>query len=478
MTPPDQDQSPARQRVVRSVSTLIHDSDDAVQKPVPVALRLVLGLLLLVVVGTLSLLLLPGVTTGPRLTLTEALFTATSALTVTGLTVVTTSTEFTRFGHLLILILVQIGGVGYLFALALALRLVGRRVGLMDRLALSGSLGLDKPKDIIRLSQRVLAGILIIEGLGALFLYLHWHNSGIVPEENAFFYAVFHAVMAFCNAGFDLFAGLARYPRGVPGDHFTLLIMGLLILLGGLGIPVLTDLALLWRRDRSRRLSLHTRLTLWAVVALVLIGWLGLFIPETRAGGVLHGDPLDQQLMHTWFQSISTRTAGFPGFADFDNLVPESQLLVIALMFIGSAPASMGGGITTGTFVVLVLALWSYARGHPHVQVAGRTIAAGTVRRAAVILTIGIGSVFFASWLILMTHDLSMNTVLFEVVSAFATVGLSLGITEELNVFGRVVIVIMMFWGRLGAVTLVAAIAQRMSQPERAVQYPEEPVLI
>jgi trk system potassium uptake protein len=418
---------------------------------------------------------LPGVTPGPRLTVMEALFTATSAVTVTGLTVVTTSVDLTRFGHFIVLLLVQVGGVGYLFALALALQLVRGRIGLMDRLALSGSLGLDKPKDIVKLSRRVLAGILVLEGAGAIFLYLHWRFSGVVPEEDALFYAVFHAVTAFCNAGFDLFAGLARYPAGIPGDHFTLLIMGLLIVLGGLGIPVLADLS---RLHRTRRISLHTRLTLWAVVALVLLGWIGLFLPESRTGGVIFGDPFDEQLMHTWFQSVSTRTAGFPGFEDFDRLVPESQLLVMALMFIGSAPASMGGGITTGTFVVLMLATWTYARGHPQVQVAGRTIAAGTVRRAAVILTISIGSVVFAAWLILLTHELTMSTVLFEVISAYATVGLSLGITTDLNTFGRLVIIIMMFWGRLGAVTLVVAIAQGTSQPERLVQYPEEPVLI
>ena len=474
MTPESRPQGPARQRVQRAVQGLIRDPDDTVRHPLPVALRLVLGLLVLVIVGTL-LLQLPGVTRGPRLTVMEALFTATSAVTVTGLSVITASSDLTRFGQILVLILVQVGGVGYLFALALALQLVRGRVSLMDRLALSGSLGLDKPQDIIRLSRRVLAGILVLEGAGALLLYWHWRFNDIVPAGDAFFYAVFHAVMAFCNAGFDLFAGLAIFPRGIPGDHFSLLIMGLLILLGGLGIPVLADLSRIRRRPR---LSLHTRLTLWAVVGLVLLGWIGLLIPETRPAGVLYGDPWDEQLMHTWFQSVSTRTAGFPGFEDFDRLVPESQLLVITLMFIGSAPASMGGGITTGAFVVLILALWSYARGHPHVHVAGRAIAAGTVRRAAIILTIGIGSVVLASWLILMTHDLNMSTVLFEVVSAFATVGLSLGITDDLNTFGRLVIIVMMFWGRLGAVTLVTAIAQSTAQTERLVRYPEEPVLI
>ena len=442
--------------------------------PLPVPVRLVLGLAALIAAGTL-LLSLPAVTVGPPLSPMEALFTATSAVTVTGLSVITVSTDFTFLGQLLLLFLIQLGGVGYMFGLVLALRLVGRRISLTDRLALSTSLGLSKPQAILQIFRRTLYGILLIEGIGALFLYLHWRLSGIVPAENALFYAVFHAVSAFCNAGFDLFAGLDRYPRGIPGDDLSLLVMGLLIFVGGLGIPVLSDLL---ASPRHGRLSLHTRLTLGVVVALILVGWLGLFIPETRPGGVLYGDPLDQQLVHTWFQSISTRTAGFPGLEDFDRLVPESQLLVMGLMFIGSAPASMGGGITTGTFVVLVLAVWGYSRGLPRVQVARRTIAAGTVRRAAAVLTVSVGLVGLVSWLILMTHDLSMNTVLFEVVSAFATCGLSLGITGELNTFGRLLIILMMFWGRLGAITIVVAIAQQTARPEPAVLYPEEPVLI
>jgi len=444
------------------------------RRPLPVSLRLVLGLGMLIVVGTVFL-MLPGVTTGERLSFMEALFTSTSAVTVTGLTVVTTSTDFTRWGQLILILLAQVGGVGYMFVLAFTLVLVRGRLSLMDRLTLTGSLGLDKPAGILRLSRRVLAGILIIEGLGALLLYLHWRRSGIVPADDAPFYAFFHAISAFCNAGFDLFVGLSRYPRGIPGDSLTLMLLAALVFLGGLGIPVLSDL-LTWRKPQP--LSLHTRLTLGATLALLLIGWIGLFIPEARPGGVLQNDPLDQQLVRSLFQSVSTRSAGFPGFEEFNRLVPESQLLVMSLMFIGSGPASMGGGITTSTLVVLTVALWSYAHSHREVQIARRTISAGTVRRAAMILIISLFSVVFASWLILMTHDLTMNRVLFEVTSAFATVGLSLGITDDLNTFGRLIIILMIFWGRLGAITLVVALVQRMAPRGQSVRYPEERVVL
>jgi trk system potassium uptake protein TrkH len=447
-------------------------SQRRVRRRLPVAVRVVLGLLLLILVGT-GLLMAPGVTTRP-LTFMDALFTAASALTVTGLSVVTVSVEFTPLGQWLLLLLIQVGGVGYMFMAALALRLIGRRVALLNRLALSTSLGLDSPGGILRVLRRTFFGILAIEGAGALLLWLYWEAAGITPPERGVIYALFHAVSAFCNAGFDLFAGLSRYPEGIPNDDISLLIMGTLIFVGGLGIPVISDL-FTWRR--RGRLTMNTRVTLVVVTVLVLLGWIGLYLPETRPGGVLYDAPWDQQLVHTWFQSVSTRTAGFPGLADFEYLAPETQLVVMSLMFIGCAPASMGGGITTGTFVVLMLAVWSYARGLPTAQVGKRAIAIGTVRRAGAVLTISIGAVIVATWALLMTHDFTLNTALFEVVSAFATCGLSLGVTEELNTFGRLVIILMMFWGRLGALTIVIAIAQP-SRARRLVKYPETSILI
>ena len=442
------------------------------KRPLPVTLRLVLGLALLIGVGT-AVLLLPGLTTQP-ITFSDALFTATSAASVTGLTVLTTSTDFTFAGQIALLCLIQLGGVGYMVLVALALQLVGRRVSLLDRLAISTSLGLDKPAAILRLLRQVVIGILIIEGVGALLLFLHWRISGIVAADQAAFYAIFHAVSAFCNAGFDLFVGLPQYPRGIPGDNVTLIIMGSLIVLGGLGIPVFVDFSQLRRR---KRLTSHTHLTLMMVVLLTLAGWIGLFVAETQAGGVLETAPLSERLVHTWFQSVSTRTAGFPGLRDFDQLLAPSRLLVMGLMFVGCAPASLGGGITTGTFGVLGLALRSSVRGHSVVRFRKRTVPHETIRRAAAVLSISLLLVFVASWLILVTHEMAFSDVLFEVVSALATCGLSLGITGELNLFGRFIIILVMFWGRLGALTIAVALLQ-LRPEKQLVEYPEATLLI
>ena len=469
---PENREKQDRRIVLRSIET---EQLAARRRFVPIPLRILSGLLVLVLMGTL-LLSLPGVATRP-LTLLERVFTATSAVTVTGLAVTTTSTDFTRFGQIVLLLLIQVGGVGYMFAAVVTMRLLGRHISLLDRLALTSSMGLDRPTGILRLLWRVLLAMLVIEGSGALLLYVHWRSSGIVPADQALFYAIFHAVSAFGNAGFDLFAGLPRYPDGIPGDSRTLIIMGSLVVLGGLGIPVFSDFLVRRGRKQLRRLSLHTRITLGTAVLLTIIGWLGLFLAERQVGGAIAGLPLEQQLVHTWFQSVSARTAGFPGFRDFTLLDPASRLLMTALMFIGSAPASMGGGITTGTFAVMGLAVWSFAKGSPDVQISKRTIARDTVPRAAAILTLSLGVVVTAVWLILFTNPLELNTVLFEVVSAFATPGLSLGITNQLNPFGLLVIMIMMFWGRSGALTIAMALAQRQ-KPRQLLRYPEETVLV
>lgn len=443
------------------------------RKPIPPPLRLVGGLALLIVIGTL-LLLLPVSSTRP-LTLMEALFTAASALTVTGLSIITPVQDLSPVGQILLMLLIQVGGVGFMVVAVIIFRLLGRRISFTDRIALSDSLGLLSPAAIVTLTRRVLITVVTIEAIGAMLLYLHWRTDPRLSEGQAFFYAMFHAVSAFCNAGFDLFTGTPGFENGIPRDSITLFIMGTLILTGGLGIPVIADLI---SYASERKLSLHTRITLIMVSFLVGIGTFGLWLSEGfDADGTLHGQSLDRQLIVATFQSISARTAGFSGMDSFEALTPASQLLLITLMFIGCAPASMGGGITTGTFAVLSISLWSYVRGLPTAQFAGRSLATGMVRRAAAVLTISLFVVLLASWLIVATHDATLDQVVFEVVSAFATCGLTLGFTSKLNTFGQLIIIAVMFWGRLGALTIITAIARQNTTPQ-PITYPEEQILI
>jgi trk system potassium uptake protein len=459
---------------------LIEESLDVQRKRrLPIPVRLLVALAGLIGIGT-ALLLLPWMTT-QRISFMDALFTSTSAAAVTGLSVVTTGTAFTRLGQWVILLLMQLGGLGFLVAVILTVRLLGRRVSLLDRLAVSSSLGLASPRAILEVLGRTIGFMLAIEGIGALILWLHWTLSGMVAPRDAPFYALFHAVAAFCNAGFDLFTGSAQYPEGVPADLITLLTLGWLVIIGGLGIPVYMEL--LHRRTsrkegrRLRRLSLQTRLALWSALILLLVGWVGLLLGEYWHGGVLSGLSFGDRVLRAWFQSAAARTAGFAGFSDFASLHEASRLLLICLMFIGSAPASMGGGITTGSFSVLVVALWSLGRGYDRVRAGQRAISMVTVWRAVVVLIVSLGVVMIATWLLLFTQDLEFSPTLFEVVSAFSTTGLSLGVTGQLDTFGRLVVIALMFWGRLGAITIVLVLLKRGSR-ETLVKYPEEMVLV
>jgi trk system potassium uptake protein TrkH len=443
------------------------------RQPVPPALRIVLGLVALVASGTL-LLMLPLAGGSRPLRWNEALFTATSALSVTGLVTITPATDLSRFGHVVLLLLIQLGGVGFMVGAVVVLRILGRRIGLTDRIALSDSLGLLSPAAIISLSSKVLITVLVIELLGAGLLFVHWRADPRLSEGEALFFALFHAVSAFCNAGLELFTGTPGYPTGSPRDNLSLAIMGTLIFVGGLGIPVVAELLAYWR---ERRLSLHTRLTLKAVVFLVIAGTIGFFVVERRSDGVLAALPLFEQLIVCLFQSVSARSGGFQGIAEFTALQPASQLLMMTLMFIGGAPASMGGGISTGTFVALAASFWGYVRGYPTAQIGGRALAVGTVRRAGAVLFVSLFVVLLTTWLLLVTHDTTLDLATFEIVSAFATCGLTLGLTGELNLFGQLLVCLMMFWGRLGALTIIVALANRQGR-SGPVQYPEEQILI
>ena len=438
----------------------------------PTPIRLAFGLALMVFVSTL-LLMLPWAGAERPLRINEALFTATSALTVTGLSIITPGTDLSLFGQLILLILIQFGGVGYMVISVIIFRMLGRSISFADRLALRDSFGLLDLNAIVELTRRVLVAVFTLEFLGAFLLWLHWRAD--LGDERAILYAIFHAVSAFCNAGFDLFSGTPGF-TGIPNDNISLLIFGVLIFIGGLGIPVVADIIFLFFRNHHR-LSLHSRLTLIATIFLLILGTVGLFAAETRPGATLSELPTARALVLSTFQSVSARTAGFSAIDNFYDLSASSQLLKISLMFIGTAPASMGGGITTGTFVVLLLALWAFARGRETPHIFGRSLGLATLRRASAVLTISLLVIVTVTWVLLITHPgASLDKVFFEVISAFATCGLSLGYTSNLSFFGQFMIGLVMFWGRLGALSIILALAQLT--PPRLISYPEEQILI
>ncbi|MBC8159639.1 MAG: potassium transporter [Roseiflexaceae bacterium] len=438
-------------------------------RPLRAALRLTIILAAATALGTL-LLMLPISGTRRALHWNEALFTATSGLATTGLSIITPGQDLSVFGQVVLLLLMETGGVGFMIGAVVLFRAFGRAISLEERLSLRDSMGLIATSTVVQLGRTILTIALAIQGVGALVLWLLWlprYGAG-----TAAYYAIWHTVSAFTNASFDLFSRAPDAPAGFPADPASLLVLCALVILGSIGIPVIYDLL---RWPRQRRLTLHTRLTLITVAILLLIGTAGVFVGESKPGVLFAEDPWPRRLLLAFFHSATSRTAGFV-LEPLQGMDASSVLVLTGLMFIGGSPGSMGGGISTSTVTVLVLAMWSYVRGRQQIVAFQRSIGIETVQKAAAILLIGLAGVGLISWLMLLTQRATMQEVVFEVVSAAATCGFTLGLTPRLDLIGQLLIAATMFGGRLGALTVVAALTSRVI--ESPITYPEERVLI
>jgi trk system potassium uptake protein len=432
---------------------------------------LVLGFVAIIAVGTLLLSLPIAAADGQRLNLINALFTATSALCVTGLTVVETGTHFSVFGQVVILVLLQVGGVGFItMAVAISV-LIGRRVGLRERLTLQESLGYVKVQGMVKLALYILAVALVAEAVGFVLLWSRW-QADLGPGQAAWF-ATFHSVSAFVNAGFDLFGKLGQSSlEAYRGDLLVNVVIGGLIFLGSLGLPVLDEIVH-WRR--VRRFSLHAMLVLTMSGLLLVVGAVFLLFTEFESTSSLAQMPWGERLMVAVFHSASARTGGF-STVPLVEMSAAAWFVIMPLMFVGAATASMGGGVKVNVLGALLVALWSVARGREDVEVFERTIPRETIYKA---LAVMIGA---ATFVMLMTVSLTFIErldplhLMFEVVSAFGTVGYSLGVTPYLSTASKLVVVVTMFVGRLGPLTLIAALAQQPAA--QLMRYPEEKILI
>lgn len=431
---------------------------------------LVFGFGLIIGVGA-ALLSLPAASNGKRLSPVDALFTATSAVCVTGLTVVDTGTFFSPLGQGVILALVQVGGVGFITMAVAISALIGRRVGLRGWLLMQEAMGHPWVQGMACLALRVLGAAMAFEGIGAVLLFLRWLPK--LGVGRAAWFAVFHSVTAFANASFDLFGQLGGSGLSAHrADPWVNAVVGGLMVLGGLGITVLNEL---WRWPPSRRFSLHTRLVLVVSGALLLGGTLALFAAESEAGTPMGKLPPGERLMAAAFHSASARTCGFTTLP-LAELSGAGKLALLVLMFIGASSASMGGGVKTNTIGAILAALWSMAKGRDEAEAFGRTIPKETVYKALAVISGAAVWIGAASFVLAISESQELTALVFETVSAFSTVGYSLGATPRLTPLGRLVIAATMFVGRLGPLTVVAALARRWRpMPTR---YPEEKILI
>lgn len=432
---------------------------------------LVLGFVVIIALGTLLLSLPIAVADGKRLALVDALFTATSALCVTGLTVVETGTRFSVFGQVVILGLLQVGGVGFITMAVVISVLIGRRVGLRERLLVQESLGQVKMQGMVRLALYILGMALVAEAVGFVLLWSRW-QADLGPGQAAWF-AAFHSVSAFVNAGFDLFAQRGQASlEAYRTDVLVNLVVAGLIFLGSLGLPVLNEIVH-WRH--TRRFSVHSHLVLIGSGLLLIVGAGLLMLTEFEAHSPMAQMPWGERLLVAVFHSASARTGGFSTVPLVD-MSAAAWLVLMPLMFVGASTASMGGGVKVNVVGALIATLWSVARGREDVEVFERTIPRETIYKA---LAVMIGA---ATFVMVMTIALTFSErldplhLMFEVISAFGTVGYSLGVTSQLSSVGKLLVVITMFVGRLGPLTLIAALARQPAA--RYVRYPEEKILI
>ncbi len=435
--------------------------------------KISLGFLAIVIIGGLLLNMPIASTSGQGIHIEDALFTSFSAVCVTGLTVIEPGTDLTLFGQIILLVLIQMGGLGFMAIASMVFMAIGKKFTLSNRIVIKESLGDDKLQGGISMIKRVVWVTFLIEFLGILMLALRF-----IPEygfATGSWYSIFHSISAFCNAGFDIFGqgnSIAMY----ASDPLVSLTICVLVILGGLGFFVMHDVKL--AITKKEKLSLQSKVVLIMSAVLLVGGTVIIMLIENGRTAMGDGGFWDMTLK-SFFQSTTTRTAGFASVPQGD-LSSATQLVCIVLMFIGASPAGTGGGVKTTTFAAIILMLKSVIKGKSSITCFKRTLNNKMIMRA---LTISIlVAIFIAVTTLLITvfeqGKIAIGEALYETTSAFATVGLSVGITPSLSLASKIVLMISMFLGRLGVLSIMSALAIQASKNENKISYPEGNMMI
>ncbi|MDP9409331.1 MAG: TrkH family potassium uptake protein [Actinomycetota bacterium] len=430
---------------------------------------IVLAFAALVLIGTL-LLKIPAANNG--ISWMDAFFESVSAVTVTGLQAVVPAEDFTPLGQAILAGLIQLGGLGIMTLATVGALLIGRRMGFRDLLVVREELASpDSPRNVLRLVGQVALITILVEAVGVVILTVRFAVAG--HGVGSLGLGLFHSIAAFCNAGFDIFeGGMATY----AGDWTVNLTLIYLIIAGGLGFPVLVNL---YYYRRVRRLTLQSKLVLITSAVLVVVGVLSVALLEWTNPRTLGGEPLGTKVLMSLFQGVSPRTAGF-ATVTYSEMHDPTLMVQMALMFIGTAPVSTGGGIKVTTVALLFLILLSQVRGHEDISAFGRRIPRSLIAKSVTVMTLSTLLVVGAALALMISAEVSLLTSLFEITSAFGTVGLSLGpgygLATELGPFGKILLALVMFAGRVGPITLAVALSER-DKPRR-YSYPEEEIAI
>ncbi|KMK92629.1 TrkH family potassium uptake protein [Rossellomorea marisflavi] len=413
----------------------------------------------------MALLKLPISTTEP-ITWLEALFTTTSAMTVTGLAVVDTGSVYTIFGQIVVMCLIQLGGLGIMSFAVLIVMMLGKKIGFKERLLLQQSLNQTSVGGVIMLVKYLFTFSLLVEGIGMTFLATQW-----VPRygwSEGLFYSLFHSVSAFNNAGFGLWPDNMMRFVGNPVITFTL---SFLFIIGGIGFTVLVDG---WKSRAFKKLSLHSKIMILGTLLINVVATIIIFVLEYNNPGTLGPLSLGDKGLASYFQAVTPRTAGF-NTLDYGEMESPTLFFTVLLMFIGAGSASTGGGIKLTTFLMILLAVGAFLRDKKEVKIFRRSIDQTVILKSLAISTLSVLLVVGALFILTISEKgADFLTLLFEVVSAFGTVGLSMNFSPELSTVGKWVIIFVMFAGKMGPLTL----AYSLSRPgKEKIRYPKEDIL-
>lgn len=430
---------------------------------------LALGFLGIILLGT-SLLCLPFASYEEHTSFVDALFTATSATCVTGLVTLTTATHWTLFGKVIIILLIQIGGLGFMTFVSLSAIILNKNISLHERKLMVQSTGSLELRGIINLIKRVALGTMLVEGAGAMLLMFRFLSLGN-DFLSSLWYGIFHSISAFCNAGFDILGdnSLINY----SSDPFILITISLLIIIGGIGFLVWNDFVSY--KFNFKKYKLHSKLALLITSILIFGGWILLYITERNAslGAFSEGD----KWLNAFFQSVTLRTAGFDSISQ-GSLSRGGSVISVVFMLIGGCPGSTAGGIKAITFLVVILNTISFARDKDSITIFKKRISDSTVKQSCAIMTLYLLAVCAVTVAICLIEgdSFSLGNIIYEVASAIATVGLTQGITPLLSVASKIILCFAMYFGRLGGLTLLLAIAEK--QPGASLERPYEKILI
>ncbi len=408
-----------------------------------------------------ALLLKLQIATIDHISWTDAFFMAASAATVTGLGTVDLSTTFTLFGQSVMLFLIEVGGLGIMTFAILVFIMLGRRIGIKQRLIMQEALNQPSVGGVIKLVLHILTFTIIIELVAIILLAIRW--VPIYGWSEGLFYSVFHTIAAFNNAGFALWPdNLTRFAL----DPVVNLVISTLIILGGLGFTVIIDF---YHKKNAHQLSLHTKVMLLGTLIMNVVGFIFIFALEYHNPKTLGDLPLFGKIMAAYFQSVTTRTAGF-NTIDISALEPSTAFFMIFFMFVGAGSTSTGGGIKLTTFVVIVAVVITFIRGNRDINIFNRRIKGEIIYRSLTIMTISTLFVFAAAFILMITEKGSFLQIIFETVSAFGTVGLTMNFTPSLTSAGKIILIVVMVFGKIGPLTLMYSITKKQKEK---IRYPE-----